>query len=143
MVKQVIGIDSDDVVDNGEVLEKAAFVVEIDGVQVGFRDMTTGQTTMVNRIVREASKQARKMGEAAAYMDMLGKIFNIIESMVILDEDREHLMDAMLTGKIDVPEAYLILRRGEPEAPDDDTDVVTVVKAKKSVRTASASRVRR
>lgn len=143
MTKKVIDLDSDDVIDNGEVLEKPAFVVEIDGVEVGFRDLTTGQTTMINRIVREANKQARKMGETAAYLDMLGKIFNIIESTVILDEDREHLMDAMMTGKIDVPEAYLILRRGEPEAADDDTDVVAEVKVRKPVRTASPKRVQR
>lgn len=143
MTKRVIDLDSDDVVDNGEVLEKPAFTVEIDGAEIGFRNMTTGQTTMINRLVQDARKNARRVGEAAAYLDMLGKVFDIIESTVILEEDREHLMDAMMRGRIDVPEAYLILRRGEPEAPDDDTDVVTEVKAKKSVRTASANRVRK
>lgn len=143
MTKKVIDLDGDDVVDHGEVLEKPAFTVEIDGVEIGFRDMTTGQTTMINRVVQDARRQARRQGETAAYLDMLGKVFNVIESMVILDDDREHLMDAMMRGRIDVPEAYLILRRGEPEAPDDDADVVVEVKAKKSVRTASANRVRK
>lgn len=112
--------------------EVPAFTVEIDGVEVGFREMKPGQYTMISVIMTNAKRDARKIGEAQASVKMLASIFNIIESTVILEEDREHLMDAMMRGVIDVPEAYLILRRGAAEEPDDDEDVVVAPRANKS-----------
>lgn len=121
--------------------ETPAFTVEIDGVDIGFRDLKPGQFTMITVIMNNARRDARKIGEAQASMKMLASIFNIIESTVILEEDREHLMDAMMRGVIDVPEAYLILRRGAAEEPDDDQDEVE--QPRKAKKTASTNRVQR
>lgn len=119
-------------------MTEPAFTVNLAGVDVGFRDMTPGQLTMVNLVLNQARKDARIVGEGAAALTMLGKIFNIIESTIINEDDREHVMDAMMTGKIDVDEAYLILRKGKERDPDDDEDVV--VKPKSA---ASKTRVRK
>ncbi len=115
-------------------------MVNLDGVDVGFRDMTSGQITMANLVVDRARKDARKVGDVKATIDMMAQLFNLIESMIITDEDRAHVFDAMLTGKIDTDAAYLILRRGKPAEPDDDEDVAPVVKPKK---TAAPGRVRK
>lgn len=116
------------------------FVVNLVGRDIGFKDMRPGQIAMANLAIERARKRVREVGEAKATMEMMSQIFNLIESLIITDEDREHVMDAMLTGQIDLPEAFLILRRGEPEAPDDDEDDEP---KKKSKPTASRSRVRR
>jgi hypothetical protein len=117
-------------------MSEPAFTVPLNGVDVGFRDMTPGQLTMVNMILNRARKDAREIGEGAAALKMLGQIFNIIESTIISEEDREHVMDSMMTGAIDVGEAYLILRKGRDPEPDDDEDP-------KPTKTASARRVQK
>ena len=109
------------------------FTVELDGELVGFRDMTRGQLVMINRLFKDAQRVARKDGAGAASMNLLGQIFDIIESTIITEEDREHVLRAMLYGKIDLEEAYLILRRGKPEPEPDDADVEV-----KSVRTVAS-----
>lgn len=119
------------------------FTVELDGVDVGFRDMTSGQITMANLIVDRARKEARKVGDTQAVINMMAQFFNLIESLIITDEDRAHVFDAMLTGKIDTDAAYLILRRGVPAPPDDDEDVVEVAKRPVKSTTAARNRVRK
>lgn len=119
------------------------FVVELAGVEVGFRDMSPGQVTMANLIVDRARKQVRVVGETQAAIDMMAQLFNMIESLIIEPEHKTHVFDAMLTGQIDIPEAYLILRRGVPVPPDDDEDVEPVVKPKRAAKTAAPGRVRK
>ena len=118
------------------------FVVELDGVEVGFRDLTSGQITMANLIIERARKAARTVGETSAAIDMMAQIFNMIESLIIDEDDRQHVFDAMLTGRIDSDAAYLILRRGKPVEPDDDEDVAEALKTKKPAKTTTAARNR-
>jgi hypothetical protein len=99
------------------------FTVELDGELIGFRDMTRGQLVMINRLLKDAQRIARKEGAGAASMNLLGQVFDVIESTIITEEDREHVLRAMLYGKIDLEEAYLILRKGQPEPGPDDADV--------------------
>lgn len=120
---------------------KPAFEVLLDGVMVGFRDMTPMQLTMSNLIVQDAPRRSRKIGEAAAMLEMMGKLLNIIESLVIDEDHRDHLMEACMGGRIDFMEVYTILRRGEPVIGDDEDPEPPKAKAKKSV--AARNRVRR
>ena len=101
-----------------------AFTVPINGVEVGFRDLTPGQITMANLIIQKARKDARKLGEVRASVDLLSSMLNMIESIIIDDDDRQHVLDSMLTGQMDLSDIYRILRRGQTDAPDDDEDVV-------------------
>jgi hypothetical protein len=111
----------------------------INEVEVGFRDMTPGQATMANLVIGKARKDARKVGEAKASIDLLTNILNLVESMIIDDVDREHVLDSMLTGKMELADIYRILRRGQDEPPDDDEDLAQP----KKKTTASRTRVQR
>lgn len=115
-------------------MTEPAFVVVIDGVEVGFRDMTPGQITMASLIINRARKEARQVGEAQASINMLESILNMVESLVIDDGDRDHLMTAMLTGKMELADIYRILRRGKPDDPDDDEDVARPAKKRRNSR---------
>lgn len=117
-------------------MAEPAFTVTIDEVEVGFRDMTPGQITMASLIIDRARKEARKVGEAQASINMLGAILNLIESLVIEEDHRDHLMTAMLTGKMELSDIYRILRRGRPDAPDDDEDVARPAKKRRERRAA-------
>lgn len=119
-------------------MTEAAFTVDINGVEVGFRDMTPGQITMATLVINKARKDARKIGEAQASVAMLGSILNLVESLIIEEADREHLLESMLTGELDIDIIYTVLRRGAPVEPDDDEDVARPVKLKKRNPRAAA-----
>lgn len=119
-------------------MTEAAFTVDINGIEVGFKDMSPGQITMATLIINKARKDARKIGEAQASINMLGSILNLVESLVIEEDDKEHLLDSMLTGKMDLDVIYTILRRGKPIEPDDDEDVARPVKPKRAKPRAAA-----
>lgn len=110
------------------------FTILLDGVEVGFRDMSSGQITMANLVINRARKRVREIGETEATIEMMSHLFDMIESMIVSEDHREHMFRAMLTGKIDLDEAYLILRRGKPLPPDDDEDVEVVKPKTKTKR---------
>lgn len=118
-----------------------AFTVTLDGVDVGFRDMTPLQLTMVRKIVNQAAKKAKKVGEGVAAMEMLEQLLNIIESLILTEEDRDHVMDAVMRGVVDAPEVFLILRKGQTDSADDDAEETP--KPKKAARTAAPGRVQK
>lgn len=120
-----------------------AFTVTLDGVDVGFKDMTPLQLTMVKKIVTQAAKKAKKVGEGVAAMEMLEQLLNIIESLILTEDDREHVMDAVMRGVVDAPEVFLILRKGQAEEPDDDAEAEQAPKPKKAARTAAPGRVQK
>lgn len=113
-----------------------AFTVEINGVEVGFRDLSPGQVTMANLIIQKARRDARKVGEVRASVDLLSSMLNMVESIIIEDEDREHVLDSMLTGQMDLSDIYRILRRGQADPPQDDEDAVRPEKKGRKPRAA-------
>lgn len=101
--------------------EEPGFVVPLDGVDVGFRQFSSGQLIMLQRVLRNANKQARKVGEEQAMLNMIMEMLDIIEPNVISEDDLEHMLTAMRSGKVNVPEIMLIIRQGKPlETPEDD-----------------------
>lgn len=108
------------------------FTVVINGVEVGFRDMTPGQATMANLVIGKARKEARTIGEAKASINLLTNILNLVESLIIDDADREHVLDSMLTGQMELADIYRILRRGQDAPADDDEEVAPSKKPSKS-----------
>lgn len=110
-----------------------SFTVKLDGVEVGFKTWSSGQLIMAQKILRDAKKRARVVGEDLAFSEMIVELLDIIEHTVIDPGHVDHMVNGMSAGTINAPEIMTILRQGRTETtPDDDADPVVKPRANKT-----------
>lgn len=114
--------------------EVPAFTVPLAGVDVGFRSMSSGQLIMMQKILRDARKQAKTVGDDQAMVTMIVRMLDIIETTIISEDDVDHVAESMVAGKVNIEEILLIMRQGKDvqAEPDDDADPVDKPRANKA-----------
>lgn len=127
------------------------FTVELAGREVGFRDLKQGQRIMLRRMMQLAQpKHGTEVTNThvAHISNAFSAMFDAIEPTIITDDDRSHVMGAMLRGELDIEHAYLILARGkradddvraDGEPDDDSANPPAALKSKKPAATARLS----
>lgn len=142
---------SDDVIDeNSGKPEGADFFVPLpDGRKIWFKDFAPGQRMMLMRSGEQASRRAKQISEGSGTdeekffqrQDVISRsnrhLWDAIDASMIDNSDIDLVMDAMISGEIDIEWAWKVFRRGEPEPLDDDTEEA---KQPRSSRRANAKR---
>jgi len=108
--------------------------------QMQFRSLSPGQLLLLKRMtqrLRDKEKHARQ-DEASgnAYMEIMVKILDVIDTLFVSETDRQDVEDAILQRKMDLRELMQVMH-GKPieELEEDDADPVAmpaVLKSKKS-----------
>lgn len=101
------------------------FTIPIDGIEINFRNFTSGQLILLGKIIKDAKKNAARDGEDVATIEMTVKMLDIIENNAVSDDDVDNLLSLMASGKLNIAEIMLIMRQGRTDAdvPADDDDV--------------------
>lgn len=119
--------------DKPELIEGADFQTLLAGRWIAFKALSPGQLIMLQRLMNAANKSG---DEGSGFMMMMSSIFTAVESTIVIDEDREFVMNAMLTAKLDYTDALRVLRQGREDVePDDDVEVKKLVAGKKAANT--------
>lgn len=128
---------------DGEIIEgtvieepvKPDFTVTLAGRAVGFKAFTAAQLVMLQALMRRVHSDGSQFEAIVA-------AWNAIESRVVVADDREFLINAMVSGELELSDALSVMRQGTPEPEDDDAEVKVSLKSKKSA-VANAARKRR
>lgn len=125
----------------------------IGGVVIGFRRPKRGQLVALTRVRDHVSHQLFKvqrnttLSDEERYrqasrlvMDIDVAVMNLVESLMINEEDKVFVANALLTGETDVNEISDVIFGNGPEA-EDDAEPAAVVAAKKPARKAAARKV--
>lgn len=89
-------------------------IVDVRGRNVVVRQLTDAQLVL---LAREARLSAKDDTDPNRRMAGVGRIFDILESQIIQEEDREYLMDLTVSGQLELKDMMgFISAFGEPEA---------------------------
>lgn len=133
--------------------EGADFSVALpDGHVVWFRDLSYGQRLMLSRSSQQMRKKLdeidggqlsdREKLEARQKIVTVNnkRMWDAIDSTMVFPDDIDLVMDAMISGEIDIDWATQALGRGEADTPDVDDDAEEVKPAAKPSRRANVKR---
>jgi hypothetical protein len=111
------------------------------GELIWFRDLSRGQSLMLQRSGDLASKRIREISEGPlsdadkvrARQELIHltnkRLWDAIDSTMVFPDDVDKVMDAMISGEIDDDWAVLVFNRGvSPEIIEDDIEEVKEVK---------------
>ncbi len=89
--------------------------IPISGREITVRQLTDGQLTL---IMREARVIQRDTVETERRMVGAARLFDIMESMVVTEEDREFVLDEIVAGKVELRDLLAGLKAfSEEEKP--------------------------
>ena len=72
-------------------------IVPINGRSIVVRQLRDAQLTLLAREAKEIQR-----GDRTRQMDAAARMFNILESAVVQDSDREFLLDEITVGKVEL-----------------------------------------
>lgn len=78
---------------------KETKIVDVKGRHVVVRQLTDAQLLLLGREARLASKEETDPGRR---MSGIARVFDILESAVVQEEDREYLMDLTVQGDLEL-----------------------------------------
>jgi hypothetical protein len=121
------------------------FMASLAGREIEVREVSPGQLMMLQRFRMRA--QALLDGadpdpHNMAMVDVLNKSLMVVDSLIVHQEDREFIEEAMLTGKLDHL-ALLALLSGKPEDPKKKTVAKRSPKAAPGKAAAPRGRTKR
>jgi hypothetical protein len=89
-------------------------LVEVKGRQIVVRQLQEMQVILMAREARLVMKPDLDNGRRLA---AVGRIFDILESVVVQDEDREYLMDLTVAGNLEVGDLTSFISAFKDDAP--------------------------
>jgi hypothetical protein len=135
--------------------EGADFKITLIGRDIWFRKMLDSQHITISRIQRRTQKDIQAIfakpiapedakaaeQEISSLIDgMYQRMWDAIDSTIILEADREFLLDAMLTAKLQMSDAMRVFRQGKDEPQPDDAEVVAKPRPVRAPRKAAAAK---
>ena len=94
--------------------DKDTRIVPVKGHNVVVRQLNDAQLLLLGR---EARLAAREDTEQARRLAAVGRIFDLLESVVVQEEDKEYLMDLTVKGDLELKDMMdFITAFSEPEA---------------------------
>jgi len=90
---------------------KETRIVDFRGRQLVLRQLNGAQVALMAREARILQRD----GDGARKIDGVARMFNILESMVVQDEDREFLEDLIESGEVDLTELAEFIKAFKPE----------------------------
>lgn len=89
-------------------------LVEVKGRQIVVRQLGEMQLILMAREARLVKKEDLETGRR---MDAVGRIFDILESVVVQQEDRDYLMDLTVQNQLEVSDLTGFISAFTDEAP--------------------------
>jgi hypothetical protein len=92
---------------------KETRIVDVKGRNIVVRQLTDAQLLLLGREARLAAKNET---EGERRLAAVGRIFDILESVVIQEEDRDYLMDLTVKGDLELKDLMdFVTAFGEPD----------------------------
>jgi hypothetical protein len=127
---------ADDVTVGNEVKPEGAdfFVPLPNGEPIWFKDLALGQRLMLQRSGQQMGKriedieggQGTKLEKIKARQEIIDvgnrRLWDAIDSSMIFPTDVDKVMDAMISGDIDIDWAWKVFARGQEPPADDDVE---------------------
>jgi hypothetical protein len=141
---------------NDEQLEKpdgADFRLSLAGRDIWFRKITEAQRIILSRIEKRVQRDINdlhnsnksfeeKLSGVQEHLDYLyQRMWDVIDTRVVIPADRDFLEKSMLAGKLEFHEALTVFRQGKP-APEPD-DAAPAPPVKKAARPRKAAQPRK
>lgn len=79
--------------------------VELFKREIEMRMPTQDQLMMWNRTIRKGERALEESGDATAALNYLGKIRDIVDSLIVSEDDVDWLDELMVAGKLSVEDA--------------------------------------
>lgn len=116
------------------------FVMPLAGRDIEFRYPALGQVLVLERMYhreRNKSKDSDDKAQGVAMTSVLVRTLDFIDTLVVVESDRQYIEDQMLAGTIDWPDVLAVLSGGKGGQDEDDADPKPVKRApKKSPKAA-------
>lgn len=86
--------------------------VDVKGRPVTIKQFTDAQVFLLSREARLASRSGT---EGPRKVDAVARVFDILESVLVNDEDREYLMDLTVKGELELKDFLAFIGDGDEE----------------------------
>lgn len=86
--------------------------VDVRGRPVTIKQFTDAQVFLLSREARLASRSGT---EGPRKVDAVARVFDILESVLVNEEDREYLMDLTVKGELELKDFLAFIRDGEEQ----------------------------
>lgn len=121
--------------------KSGTFVMPLAGRDIEFRYPALGQVLVLERMYhreRNKSKDGDEKTQGTAMTSVLVRTLDFIDTLVVVEDDRQFIEDQMLAGAIDWPDVLKVLSGGKGgQDEDDDVDPQPIKRApKKSPKAA-------
>jgi len=120
------------------------FSMPLAGRDIEFRKPLLGQILVLNRLAQRGIKAAREGDDeerGRAMTASVARTLDFIETLIVHDEDKIFVEDAMLAGTIDWADVMKVLAGGREsdDTPDDEAPRPIARAPKKKAETADAA----
>ncbi len=141
-------------VSNDELSKPAGadFKINLVGRDIWFKKMLDSQQIALSRIQRrtgiqvqavlasEATHQEKIVATTDLIDGMYQRMWDAIDSTIVLPADQEFLLDAMVTAKLKMSDAMRVFRQGKDEPQPDDAEIVVKPRPVRAAKKAVAAK---